>query len=1069
MKKWLSLLLSILMIVSIMPMSAVVANAEESSETTDEIVYTEVRTVEDLYMINFDLAGNYKLMNDIDLSVDTAEGGDWDYLGNGWDPIGSDGKYAGNAFTGIFDGNGYTISGLRIAVSTAPSGVSKTRYAGLFANNAGTIKNLTVSDDIDNTYNYGVLYTGSIAGYNSGIITNCVNESNNYTYKGSYDGSYDHYVGGIAGYSTGEITQCYNIGNISGENSYRYYECDVYVSGIACGSGTISNCYNTGTITATNTYDSDNAYAAGITSHTGSKKVSNCYNVGKAEKAISYGEVTNCYFLNGTGADVTGAKSLNDALSKRYEFYQGFDFNNTWYIDSNCEFPYPQLFSNKQVADSSPSAYYAPIEKDGYIEIRNVWDLNYINYELDGNYKLMNDIDLSVDTAEGGDWDYLGNGWDPIGSDGIYAGNKFTGIFDGNGYTISGLRIAVSTAPSGVSKTRYAGLFANNAGTIKNLTVSDDIDNTYNYGVLYTGSIAGYNSGIITNCVNESNNYTYKGSYDGSYDHYVGGIAGYSTGEITQCYNIGNISGENSYRYYECDVYVSGIACGSGTISNCYNTGTITATNTYDSDNAYAAGITYNTGSKNVSNCYNIGTAEKAISYGEVTNCYFLNGTGADVTGAKSLTAAQMKMQAMYAGFDFENVWFIDRASEYVYPQIINNRQVPVPEAEVTKVEFAPAPSKVEYELGDAIDLTGGKLAVYYSDDTVEYVDINENMVSVKTFTYAGEQDVKVYYGDFELSYTVNVIKVAKIVSLEMATMPDKTDFVQNTAFDFTGATALATYDDGTTKIVEITDKNTTGGDINKTGKYTITVEFEGKTTQFEVSVVLLRIIGIEITTLPSKTTYVLGEELDTIDMVVSVVYNSGKKVATNDYTVSELDDTVGYQTVTVTYMVFTKTFSVNVLEKPRNMIGIMVMSPPDKQTYYVGEELDTTGLVVSAVYDNGDIENISDYEVSGFDNEKTGEQIIKVTYDKFTTTFEVEVSELSSYILGDVNGDGEVDVMDATLIQRKTAMLACAIFDVLAADVDGNGSIDVMDATLIQRYVAMFKIPYDIGKVVTK
>ena len=83
MKKSVSVLLSLLMAISLFSITAVSANAEEEDSQT-EIEYTEVRTVEDLYMISYALDGNYKLMNDINLTEDTAKGGDWDYAGNGW-------------------------------------------------------------------------------------------------------------------------------------------------------------------------------------------------------------------------------------------------------------------------------------------------------------------------------------------------------------------------------------------------------------------------------------------------------------------------------------------------------------------------------------------------------------------------------------------------------------------------------------------------------------------------------------------------------------------------------------------------------------------------------------------------------------------------------------------------------------------------------------------------------------------------------------------------------------------------------------------------------------------------
>ena len=697
-----------------------------------------------------------------------------------------------------------------------------------------------------------------------------------------------------------------------------------------------------------------------------------------------------------------------------------------------------------------------------FTEVRTVEDLYMINFDLAGNFKLMNDIDLSADTAEGGDWDYLGNGWEPIGSNNTYSGGAFTGTFDGNGYTISGLRIAVNNAPTSMENKPYVGLFANNAGTIKNLTVSGNISNTQRYGLFYTGGIAGYNSGTISGCTNKVEISVKKTSYVNNsfaYDIFVGGIAGYNKGSITQSYNVKNIIGDITYNDSDCDAYIAGIATGSGTISDCYNTGDITAKNLYSNSYAYSAGINCYGSENKVSNCYNIGTAKKAISYSSVNNCYFLSGTGEDVTGAKSLTNAQMKIQAMYNGFDFENVWFIDRASEYVYPQLINNPQIPLPKVEVTKVEFKSVPAKLNYETGDNIDLTGGQLAVYYSDNTVEYVDINENMVSVKKFTYAGEQDVKVYYGNFELSYKVNVIKVTKITKLEIAKMPDKTNFVQNTAFDFTGATALATYDDGTTKTVEITTENTTGGDITKTGKYTITFEYEGLTTQFEVNVIEKPrgLTGVAVITPPTKQTYYEGKNFDASGLVVYTVYDNGDIENVENYILSGYDSTIGEKTIIVTYEGFTTSFKVNVIEKPVELIAIHITNLPDKLEYEYGEVLDTTGLVVVAVYSDGSLEPVTDYEISLFSNTDSV-QTIGVTYKGFTKTFDVKITEKPKRLFGDVDGDGKVSVIDATSIQKYLVQSKPFTKEELeCADTDRDGKITVMDATRIQKYLVNF------------
>ena len=67
--------------------------------------------------------------------------------------------------------------------------------------------------------------------------------------------------------------------------------------------------------------------------------------------------------------------------------------------------------------------------------------------------------------------------------------------------------------------------------------------------------------------------------------------------------------------------------------------------------------------------------------------------------------------------------------------------------------------------------------------------------------------------------------------------------------------------------------------------------------------------------------------------------------------------------------------------------------------------------------------------------------------------------------LLGDVDGDGKVTILDATCVQRYLAG-----YHVLSADrvercgyFSGDG-VDILSATYIQRYLAGFQVPYPIG-----
>ena len=68
-------------------------------------------------------------------------------------------------------------------------------------------------------------------------------------------------------------------------------------------------------------------------------------------------------------------------------------------------------------------------------------------------------------------------------------------------------------------------------------------------------------------------------------------------------------------------------------------------------------------------------------------------------------------------------------------------------------------------------------------------------------------------------------------------------------------------------------------------------------------------------------------------------------------------------------------------------------------------------------------------------------------------------------YVLnGDADGNGDVDVIDATSVSRAVLFVAGATINEVAADVDEDGEVTVVDATFIQRYDAKLPVPYKIG-----
>ncbi len=252
--------------------------------------------------------------------------------------------------------------------------------------------------------------------------------------------------------------------------------------------------------------------------------------------------------------------------------------------------------------------------KETVYEISNAgqlyWFAGLVNGTLDGvkqnklaNAVLTANITVNENLLDSLQYDAEGNvsngsdfiSWTPIAD---WMGNRttqYSGTFDGNNKTVSGLYFNGDST--------CIGLFGSSEsdGNIKNVGVVD----SYFKGNDHVGGVCGNNAGTITNCYNAGNLTAIESSAT------VGGICGYNNGgTVTNCYNTGTVTATGSIAS------VGGVCgCSIAPISNCYNIGTVTAT----SSGADISGI-----------C--------GYYFGQVTNCYYLAGTE-DENGGK--TAAQ--------------------------------------------------------------------------------------------------------------------------------------------------------------------------------------------------------------------------------------------------------------------------------------------------------------------------------------------------------------------------------------------------------------------------------------------
>ncbi len=161
-------------------------------------------------------------------------------------------------------------------------------------------------------------------------------------------------------------------------------------------------------------------------------------------------------------------------------------------------------------------------------------------------------------------------------------------------------------------------------------------------------------------------------------------------------------------------------------------------------------------------------------------------------------------------------------------------------------------------------------------------------------------------------------------------------------------------------------------------------------------------ITSLTITSEPTKKVYVIGEPLDTEGLVVKATYEDETEETVTSYNLSGYDsDSEGEKTITVEYKGMTATFKVKVL----GIRQIELTSEPTKKEYVQGEQLDLSGMEVTATYsdDSTAVIDSSEYKISGYTPSQVGEQTVTVEYGGQTATFKVTVREAS---VEDLNGE---------------------------------------------------------------
>ncbi len=324
-------------------------------------------------------------------------------------------------------------------------------------------------------------------------------------------------------------------------------------------------------------------------------------------------------------------------------------------------------------------------------------------------------------------------------------------------------------------------------------------------------------------------------------------------------------------------------------------------------------------------------------------------------------------------------------------------------------------PTKTNYNHGEELDLTGGKIEVTTASGLSKEVPIEGSMIT-ENGTTVNMSPSKDDYGEnttvtkiLTITYeeggkketaSYPIIIVNDVKSITMHQTP-KTSYNVNDLLDVTDGEILVTRAVGEPEAKEITKDMVTGFDSTKENtKLTLTVSYieNGitKTTTYDVSV-KDSVESISIKANPDKTEYNYGEDLDLTGATISVVKGSGTiEIPVTEDMVSGYDkEKLGEQTIKVTYGGEEATFKVTV----KDYVKDIILVNPDKTEYQYGESLDLTGGSVQKVMASGAAVAavpLTDDSVtlSTFNPNQSGIQTIKVTYEGKTKTFDVNVKD---------------------------------------------------------------------------
>ena len=269
---------------------------------------------------------------------------------------------------------------------------------------------------------------------------------------------------------------------------------------------------------------------------------------------------------------------------------------------------------------------------------------------------------------------------------------------------------------------------------------------------------------------------------------------------------------------------------------------------------------------------------------------------------------------------------------------------VTVKEPKVVSIALSGWPEDKTFVVGQSFDPTGLTLTATYDDPKKGNDEINilsadhANQLGVgwtpQGALNTSTTQVTLTYQGQTATVDVQVVPVA-VSEIQVSQNPTKMSYVVNQSFDPAGMRITVTKNDNSQETITIADSSDANQEgvswepedgFTETGKQTVTISYEGKTTEIKVDVIARALVSISAAYDSSGKTYYEGDKFDPNGLTVTAYYNDGTSAqVTEDCTYSNEPLAAGQQTVTIsyTYNGVTKTTSVSVTVKAKTITGL--------------------------------------------------------------------------------------------------------------------------------------------------